>query len=101
VALVKGLGGEWQPEKYKDEYRENLMRVIEAKIKGRRPNLKEAPSGPGRADVVDLMERLRKSLKLSGQRSGGGTKATKATGAATRARKTSKTSKTKRTRRAA
>jgi len=68
VMLVGSLSGSWHPEKYKDEYRENLMRVIEAKMKGKRPNLKEAPTGPGRADVVDLMERLRKSLKLSQSR---------------------------------
>jgi DNA end-binding protein Ku len=103
VSLVSSLSGEWHPEKYKDEYRENLMRVIEAKIKGKRPSLKGEPTGPGRADVVDLMERLRKSLQLSGQRGGGGgtkaTKATKPAGAA--AKRAGKTSKTKRTRRAA
>ncbi len=86
--LVGSLTGEWHPEKYKDEYRENLMRVIEAKIKGKRPKLEAEAAGPGRADVVDLMERLRKSLKLSQPRGGG---------AARKARKTSK----KRTRRAA
>jgi len=92
--LVGSLAGEWQPDKYKDEYRENLMRVIEAKLKGKSPKLTGEAAGPGRADVVDLMERLRKSLKLSQSR---GSAAPKATAKATKsARKTKK-----RTRRAA
>jgi DNA end-binding protein Ku len=91
--LVGSLAGAWQPEKYKDEYRENLMRVIEAKVKGKRPKLEAEATGPGRADVVDLMERLRKSLQLSQSRGGGAAK--KSTGA-----RKSKSTK-KRTRRAA
>jgi DNA end-binding protein Ku len=95
IQLVESLAGKWEPEKYKDEYRENLMRVIEAKMKGKAPSLKGEPAGPGRADVVDLMERLRKSLKLSQGRDAGaakasGAKATKTTKAAKSARKTKK-----------
>jgi len=95
--LVGSLAGDWQPEKYKDEYRENLMRVIEAKIKGKRPNLKEEKAGPGRAEVVDLMERLRQSLKLSQPR--GTRRAASATKTAKAAPKTA--TKKKRSRRAA
>ena len=32
----------WDPAKYADEYRDNLMRVIQAKLKGRKPRLKAA-----------------------------------------------------------
>jgi DNA end-binding protein Ku len=86
--LVGSLAGEWQPDKYKDEYRENLMRVIEAKLKGKRPKLTAEAAGPGRPDVVDLMERLRKSLKLSQSRGGAAPKATpKATKSARKAKK--------------
>ncbi len=59
--LVDSLAGPWSPDKYTDEYRNNLMRVIEAKIKNREPQL-EAPEQEQSADVVDLMERLRRSL---------------------------------------
>ena len=65
-ALVEGLAGEWQPEKYTDDYRENLMRLIKARMKGARPRLKET-SEPVRGEVVDLMERLRKSLEQTGK----------------------------------
>jgi DNA end-binding protein Ku len=60
-ALVQSLAAEWKPEKYKDEYRDNLKRVIQAKAKGRQIKLPSAdPKHP--AEVVDLMERLRRSL---------------------------------------
>jgi DNA end-binding protein Ku len=61
VALVENLSADWEPGKYTDEYRENLMRVIHAKLKGRKPRLKEEER-PQEAQVIDLMERLQKSL---------------------------------------
>lgn len=64
MALIDSLSAEWRPEKYNDEYRENLMRVIHAKIKGRKPKLKE-DTRPQEAEVIDLMERLQKSLAAS------------------------------------
>ena len=42
-ALVQNLATEWKPEKYTDEYRENLMRVIQAKAKGKKIKL-DAPA---------------------------------------------------------
>jgi len=112
VTLVESLADKWQPEKYKDQYRENLMHVIEAKLKGKRPKLEGGPSGPGRGEVVDLMERLRKSLKLSQPRSAGAQSGTKrgrtaraggvtATASAKSASASTSTRKTKRTRHAA
>jgi len=59
--LVDGLAGEWNPEKYTNEYRANLLKIIEAKRKNRTPRL-EAQHAEASADVVDLMERLRASL---------------------------------------
>jgi DNA end-binding protein Ku len=64
-ALVNSLAAEWDPSKYTDEYRANLMRIIEAKTKGKEVTL-EAPEEPRQAEVVDLMERLRRSLEQSG-----------------------------------
>jgi DNA end-binding protein Ku len=64
-ALVNSLAAEWNPSKYTDEYRENLMKVIQAKVKGKHVVL--APTAePREAEVVDLMERLRRSLAESG-----------------------------------
>ena len=60
--LVKNLAGRWEPEKFTDEYRKNLMKIIKARMKGKQPVLKEEVQ-PQRAEVVDLMERLRQSLE--------------------------------------
>jgi DNA end-binding protein Ku len=60
--LVDNLSAKWEPEKYTDEYRDNLMRVIKGKLKGKTPRLKEREL-PRQAEVVDLMARLRASLE--------------------------------------
>ena len=82
-ALVNSLAADWDPSKYSDEYRANLMRIIEAKTKGKAVTL-EASEEPRQAEVVDLMERLKRSLDKAG---GGRTSRTPA------ARKTKTTAK--------
>lgn len=62
VQLVESLSADWNPEKYTDEYRDNLLKIIHAKLKGRKPRLTERETPQG-ADVVDLMARLRASLE--------------------------------------
>ena len=62
VTLVENLADEWDPSKYTDEYRENLMKVIKAKLKGKDVKLTTHVE-PREAGVVDLMERLRQSLE--------------------------------------
>ena len=66
--LVDNLASSWKPSKYTDDYRENLMKVIRAKMKGKTARL-EAPEERQSAEVVDLMERLRRSLEGGGGRS--------------------------------
>ncbi len=88
-ALVNSLAASWDPAKYTDEYRENLMKIIQAKLKGKEATL-EAAGEPRTAEVVDLMERLRRSLEQTGGRTGatrgGGAKRTPAPKSARRAR---------------
>jgi DNA end-binding protein Ku len=64
--LVESLAAEWDPEKYTNEYRANLMKIIEAKRKNRSPKLvrQEVETDD---TVVDLMERLRASLGQAGK----------------------------------
>ena len=66
-SLVNSLAAEWDPTKYTDQYRENLLKLIQAKLKGKKVDLEEAAE-PRQAEVVDLMERLRRSLEQSGAR---------------------------------
>jgi DNA end-binding protein Ku len=65
MQLIDSLSAEWKPEKYTDEYRDNLMKIIQGKLKGRQPRLKERETAQS-ADVVDLMARLRASLEGKG-----------------------------------
>jgi DNA end-binding protein Ku len=60
--LVNAFRTDWNPAQYTDEYRANLMRIIQSKQKGRKPRL-EDPQDAGHAEVIDLMERLRSSLE--------------------------------------
>jgi DNA end-binding protein Ku len=62
--LVDGLSGPWKPEQYKDQYAANLSAIINAKIKGKGAKPRLGAIGPGepKAEVADLMQRLRQSL---------------------------------------
>jgi DNA end-binding protein Ku len=66
-ALVNSLAADWDPSKYTDQYRENLLRIIQGKVKGKEVAL-EPTTEPRQAEVVDLMERLRRSLAQSGRK---------------------------------
>lgn len=74
LSLVENFASEWDPEKYTNEYRENLMRIIEAKRKGVEADLEKETVTP-EGNVVDLMARLRQSLEASaGRRASGGSR---------------------------
>jgi DNA end-binding protein Ku len=57
--LISSLEADFEPEKYHDTYRENVMAMIEAKIEGRKV---VATPEPHIAPVIDIMEALKKSL---------------------------------------
>ncbi|HTM49835.1 MAG TPA: Ku protein [Bryobacteraceae bacterium] len=57
--LIDSLVEDFHPEKYKDAYRENLRKLIDAKVKGKEVKV---PPAPKEARVVDIMEALRESL---------------------------------------
>jgi len=61
-SIIDRLTRKWDPSRYADEYQQNLMRVIRAKLKGKRPRLTAEPESRP-ADVVDLMTRLQQSLE--------------------------------------
>jgi DNA end-binding protein Ku len=71
--LIDAYAAEWDPDKYTDEYRANLMAIIEARRKRQKPEL-ERQEPETSAEVVDLMERLRQSLER-GKRGAGAKRA--------------------------
>jgi DNA end-binding protein Ku len=70
VQLVQSLAASFEPSKYTDDYRANLMRIINAKAKGKKVVL-EAPEKEGDdGKVLDLMSRLQESLERGKTRRG-------------------------------
>lgn len=62
--LVANLAEPFDPAKYTDDYRANLMRIIKAKLKGQKVELDEPDAADeGDTQVLDLMSRLQASLK--------------------------------------
>jgi DNA end-binding protein Ku len=61
--LIDHLTGPFEPEKYRDEYRERLMEAIQAKIAGEEVHI--APERE-RTNVIDLMAALQASLEAAG-----------------------------------
>lgn len=95
--LVENLADTWDPSQYTDEYRENLMKIIKAKMKGKQPRLTEHAE-PHQAEVVDLMERLRQSLEGNTKRTKAAKRTKTAMKAATGARTARSAGKSKRRR---
>jgi len=61
--LVANLAEPFDPTRYTDEYRANLMKIIKAKMKGKKVKLEEPEGEAPDSDVLDLMSRLRASLE--------------------------------------
>jgi DNA end-binding protein Ku len=58
--LIDSLSSEWEPEKYRDEYREKVLELIERKAAGE--EIAVQPEAPQPAKVPDLMAALEASL---------------------------------------
>ena len=61
--LVEAMTGEFDPSRYKDEYREALLKVIEAKVEG--VEIAEPEPVEESASIVDLMKLLEASVKAA------------------------------------
>ncbi len=66
--LVSGMVDKWQPERYRDDYRKDLLALIHARAKAGEVNSvskeqHKAPRPPKVAKVVDLMALLAKSVE--------------------------------------
>jgi len=66
-SLIDSMSSKWNPEKYKDDYREALMEVIEEKVEAGGKQIEEKPrKAPKPTKVIDLVSILQKSLEESG-----------------------------------
>ena len=67
-SLIDSMSSKWEPEKYKDEYREALMEVIEEKVEAGGKEIEEKPrKAPKPTKVIDLVSVLQKSLEQTGR----------------------------------
>ncbi len=70
--LIENLAEPFDASRYTDDYRANLMKVIKAKMRGKKPKLEE-PVEERDSGVLDLMSRLKASLKKgNGKKTGRG-----------------------------
>ena len=66
-SLIDGMTSKWEPEKYKDDYRDALMEVIEDKVEVGGKEIEEKPrKAPKPTKVIDLVSVLQKSLEQTG-----------------------------------
>ena len=66
-SLIDSMSAKWTPEKYKDDYREALMEVIEEKVEAGGKEIEEKPrKAPKPTKVIDLVSVLQKSLEETG-----------------------------------
>ena len=65
TALIDSMSSNWNPEKYKDDYREALMEVIEEKVEAGGKEIEEKPkkAAPKPTKVIDLVKVLQQSLE--------------------------------------
>ena len=70
--LVETLSGKWTPEKYRDEYHEDLLQMIDKKIKsGQAKSIEPVKTGrrpTQRGKVIDIMHLLRQSVEQQGRK---------------------------------
>src|SRR5438128_5264187 len=59
--LIESMSDKFDPTKYKDDYYDKVLEIIQMKVAGVSPQA-PAAKGPGPAKVIDLMEVLKQSL---------------------------------------
>ncbi|NLW45290.1 MAG: Ku protein, partial [Syntrophomonadaceae bacterium] len=62
ISLIENLTTDFDPDRYQNRYRQALREMIEAKIAGQ--EVEVSPEAPA-ANVVDLMEALKQSVKMT------------------------------------
>jgi len=71
--LIAEMSGKWDPQDFKDEFRHQVMKLVDKKVKAGKTETVIEPEeeAPESSNVIDLTELLQRSLK------GGGTASTK------------------------
>ena len=84
--LIEALATEWEPEKFKDDFQDNLKKLIQTKLEG--GTVVEIEKPKKLAPVVDLMAALKQSLaQMEGKKKPAATTATEGVPARKRAKR--------------
>ena len=69
--LVEAMAAEWDPQKYRDDYHDDLLKLIEKKVQSGQTKAvapaEHRPAREGKGKVVDIMHLLRESLNKAGK----------------------------------
>lgn len=70
--LVEGMSARWKPEELRDTYHEDLLALIEKRVKAGQTEMVSEPSPeeskrPAKGEVIDLMALLKKSVEAKGK----------------------------------
>lgn len=69
--LVEAMVSEWDPQKYRDDYHEDLLKLIDKKVKSGHtkalPAAQRPPRPQAKGKVVDIMHLLRESVNKAGK----------------------------------
>src|SRR5205823_12861055 len=77
-SLIDSMSSKWNPEEYKDDYREALIEVIEEKVESGGKEIEEKPKkAPKPTKVIDLASVSQKSLEETGAKKHSGPKSRK------------------------
>lgn len=69
-SYIDAMSGDWQPTEYTDEYRAAIEELVASKVEGREVVVPPESEGET-AEVVDLMDALRKSVEAAKERKAG------------------------------
>jgi DNA end-binding protein Ku len=60
--LIENMSDEFEPDKYRDEYRERVQAMLDEKSKGQEITV-AAPEAPRHGQIIDLMQALKQSIE--------------------------------------
>ena len=97
--LVDDMTEQWTPEAYSDEYRDDLLQLIQTKVTKGTVTTSAAEDGqePKSAEVIDLMALLKRSVQEQSKDSKGASKASKSRKKTARKKSTAKKKSASRT----
>jgi DNA end-binding protein Ku len=72
-SLIESMTAEWEPAKYKDQYQDAVMAMIEAKAQNA-PQEAAAAAPQPKMNVVDLVSILQQSIQKAGEKKNTGSR---------------------------